>query len=118
MRFCNGQRPFTGGIELHARTMHLCILDQAGNTALDRNLPCRPDAFLRALAPSATGCPATSGWSKGIGQGVPVITTTRREESSTGRLRALTSEAVLAVRWAIVLPASGQRALRPWHGQD
>src|SRR5262249_53392159 len=37
--------------DLHARTMHLCILDQAGNVVFDRNLPARPEVFLRALAP-------------------------------------------------------------------
>jgi transposase len=55
MRFYNGQHAFTGGIDLHARTMHLCILDQAGNAVFDRNLPCRPDAFLRAIAPFRDG---------------------------------------------------------------
>ena len=51
MRFYNQQHPFTCGIDLHARTMHVCILDQAGHAVFDRNLPCRPDALLRARAP-------------------------------------------------------------------
>ena len=55
MRFYNQQHPFTCGIDLHARTMHVCILDQAGNAVFDRNLPCRPDAFLRAIAPFRHG---------------------------------------------------------------
>jgi hypothetical protein len=55
MRFYNGQHPFTCGIDLHARTMHLCILDQAGIPVFDRNLPSRPDAFLRAIAPFRPG---------------------------------------------------------------
>jgi len=55
MRFYNQQHPFTCGIDLHARTMHVCILDQAGNAVFDRNLPCRPDAFLRAIAPFRDG---------------------------------------------------------------
>jgi transposase len=55
MRFYNGQHPFTCGIDLHARTMHLCILDQAGNAVFDRNLPCRPEAFLRAVTPFRDG---------------------------------------------------------------
>jgi transposase len=50
MRCYDGQHPFTCGIDLHARTMHVCILDQAGQGVFDRNLPCRPDAFLRAIA--------------------------------------------------------------------
>jgi transposase len=55
MRFYNRQHRYTCGIDLHARTMHLCILDQAGEPVFDRNLPCRPDAFLRAVAPFRDG---------------------------------------------------------------
>jgi transposase len=47
----NGQHRFYCGIDLHARSMHLCILDQAGEVVFDRNLPCRPETFLRAVAP-------------------------------------------------------------------
>ena len=52
MRFYNGQHPFYCGIDLHARSMHLCILDQAGEVVIDRNLACRPETFLCAVAPS------------------------------------------------------------------
>jgi transposase len=31
--------------------MHLCVLDATGAVVLDQNLPCRPDAFLGAVAP-------------------------------------------------------------------
>src|SRR5438128_7782721 len=55
MRFYNGQHPFYGGIDLHARSMHLCILDQAGTVVFDHNLPCRPDVLLAALAPVRDG---------------------------------------------------------------
>jgi transposase len=55
MRFYNRQHRYTCGIDLHARTMHVCILDQAGEPVFDRNLPCRPDAFLRAVAPFRDG---------------------------------------------------------------
>src|SRR5947209_132401 len=55
MRFYNGQHPFYCGIDLHARSMHLCILDQAGQVVFDRNLPCRPETFLRAVAPFRDG---------------------------------------------------------------
>jgi transposase len=51
MRFYNVQHPFYCGIDLHARTMHLCILDQAGNAVFDKNLPCRPESLLRAIEP-------------------------------------------------------------------
>jgi transposase len=51
MRFYDRQHRFYAGVDLHARTMHLCVLDSAGTIVLDVNLPCRPDAFLAALAP-------------------------------------------------------------------
>jgi hypothetical protein len=51
VRFYNLQHRFYCGIDLHARTMHLCILDQAGSVVFDQNLPCRLDAFLRAIEP-------------------------------------------------------------------
>jgi len=35
--------------------MHLCILDHAGTVVFDKNLPCRPDAFLHAIAPFRDG---------------------------------------------------------------
>jgi transposase len=51
MRFYQGQHPFYCGIDLHARTMHVCILDQTGNTVFDKGIPCRPEALLRAIQP-------------------------------------------------------------------
>jgi hypothetical protein len=33
---------FYDGLDLHTRTLHLCILDHAGTGAYDKNLPCRP----------------------------------------------------------------------------
>lgn len=39
------------GIDLHARTLYLVVLDRDGNVCLQRNLPARPDAFLHAVAP-------------------------------------------------------------------
>jgi hypothetical protein len=51
MRLYNVQHPFYCGIHLHARTMHLCILDQAGNAVFNKNLPCRPESLLRAIEP-------------------------------------------------------------------
>src|SRR5437879_5936129 len=51
MRVYTQQHRFYCGIDLHARTMHLCILDQAGNVVLDKNLAARPEAFRKAIAP-------------------------------------------------------------------
>jgi transposase len=51
MRFYDRQHRFYAGIDLHARTMHLCVLDATGTAVYDKNLPCHPDAFLAAIAP-------------------------------------------------------------------
>ncbi len=51
MRFYTQQHPFYCGIDLHARTMYLCILDQAGETLLHRNMPATPEALLKAITP-------------------------------------------------------------------
>ena len=51
MRFYTCQHAFYCGVDLHARTMYVCVLDQAGEVRLHRNLPCRLDAFVRAIAP-------------------------------------------------------------------
>src|SRR5260370_6685806 len=51
MRFSTKQHPFYCGIDLHARTMYVCILDQAGETLLHRNMTATPEALLKAIAP-------------------------------------------------------------------
>src|SRR4029453_6016134 len=51
MRFYTKQHPFYCGIDLHARTMYVCILDQAGETLLHRNMTASPEALLKAIAP-------------------------------------------------------------------
>jgi transposase len=51
MRFYTQPHPFYCGIDLHARTMYVCILDQAGETLLHRNMTATPEALLKAIAP-------------------------------------------------------------------
>ena len=43
--------PFYCGIDLHARTMYVCILSQDGEVVLHRNMQASPDALLKAIAP-------------------------------------------------------------------
>jgi transposase len=52
MRFYTQQHQFYCGIDLHARTMYLCILHQAGEILVHRNMPAGPEPFLKAVAPS------------------------------------------------------------------
>jgi transposase len=52
MRFYTGQHRYYCGIDLHARTMYLCILEhETGKTVLHRSVRCGPDRFLRAIEP-------------------------------------------------------------------
>jgi len=55
MRFYTTQHPFYCGIDLHARTMYLCILRQDGEGMLHRNMPAAPEPFLKAVAPYRDG---------------------------------------------------------------
>ncbi len=49
MRFYTKQHKFYCGIDLHARSMYMCILDQEGNIMLHKNSQATPKAFLRAI---------------------------------------------------------------------
>src|SRR2546426_805728 len=51
MRFYTQQHSHYCGIDLHARTMYLCILNQAGAIVLHRNMKSDPDSLLKAIAP-------------------------------------------------------------------
>jgi hypothetical protein len=52
MRYYRQPHAFYAGIDLHARTMFTHILDRAGRTVFERNLPASPDAFRQAVAPN------------------------------------------------------------------
>ena len=51
MRFYTQQHRYSCGVDLHARSMYVCILDQAGNTLVHCNLKAGPEGFLKILAP-------------------------------------------------------------------
>ena len=51
MRFYQQRHQYTCGVDLHARTMYICILDREGRTILHKNLTAGPQAFLDAVAP-------------------------------------------------------------------
>jgi hypothetical protein len=51
MRFYKNAHAFYCGIDLHARSMFTQILDQAGTSVFERDLPANPDAFRNAIAP-------------------------------------------------------------------
>ena len=47
MRFYNQQHQFYCGVDLHARSMYLCIRDQAGAIVLHQDLVAQADNFLQ-----------------------------------------------------------------------
>lgn len=51
MRFYTKQHQFYCGIDLHARTMYVCILDHHGEIMVHRNMPTSPEALLKTIAP-------------------------------------------------------------------
>jgi len=51
MRFYTTQHRYSCGIDLHARSMYVCILDQGGAVLVHRNVSTSPEAFLRVVAP-------------------------------------------------------------------
>jgi Transposase/Transposase IS116/IS110/IS902 family len=55
MRFYTTQHPFYCGIDRHARTLYLCILDQRGEVLVQRHMQTSPEPFLKAMAPYRQG---------------------------------------------------------------
>jgi hypothetical protein len=51
MKFYTAQHQFYCGIDLHARSMYVCIVDQSGKILLHRNYRADPDSLLRAIVP-------------------------------------------------------------------
>ena len=51
MRFYTKQHPFYCGIDLHARSMDVCIVNHEGEILLHRNRKAAPEPFLKAVAP-------------------------------------------------------------------
>jgi len=50
MRFYNRQHRHYCGIDLHVKTMYVCILDAAGQVLVHRNVKSTPEAFLEIVA--------------------------------------------------------------------
>jgi transposase len=52
MRFYSQQHHFYCGIDLHARTMYVCILNRDGEIVVHQNMKASPDMLLKVIAPS------------------------------------------------------------------
>jgi len=51
MRFYTKAHKHYCGVDLHARSMYVCVVNQDGAVLLHRNLPCEPERFLSAIHP-------------------------------------------------------------------
>ncbi|MHA2284181.1 MAG: IS110 family transposase, partial [Promethearchaeota archaeon] len=51
MRFHTKQHPYYCGIDLHTKTMYVCIVDQAGKTLYHYNLPVSTNSLLPVIKP-------------------------------------------------------------------
>jgi hypothetical protein len=51
MNFSTQQPTQYCGLELPAKALYGCLLDQHGTNLVDKNVPTPPEAFLRVLAP-------------------------------------------------------------------
>jgi transposase len=66
MRYLTATAASYVGVDLHASSLHVCVLDQAGTVRLSRKLKARPEPFLEALAPFRPdvliGCECVHTW--------------------------------------------------------
>jgi transposase len=51
MKYYTGQHQYYCGVDLHARTMYVCIVNQADEILYHREIPTKADLFLEKLAP-------------------------------------------------------------------
>ena len=51
MRFYTRQHKFYCGIDLHARSMYVCVLDQEGSVLVSQNIASAPEPFLELMVP-------------------------------------------------------------------
>ena len=126
MRFYNRQHTYYCGIDLHVKTMYVCILDGAGQVLVDRNVPSTPAAFLEIVAPYRDGLVVAEGAAaletKTALKGTALIrtlflTVARLLHSTTGRRRSalLTGGGLIGVSQACATsnnPAADARARR------
>ena len=51
MQFYNNSHPYYCGIDLHAKTLYVCILDDQGDTVIHKNIKSCPDTLMSLLKP-------------------------------------------------------------------
>jgi len=50
MRFYTKQHRYTCGIDLHARSLYVCILDDTGQVLVHKNVKASPEALSKLIA--------------------------------------------------------------------
>jgi transposase len=81
MRFDTTPHPLYCGIDLHARSMYICILHQESAIMLHRHMKASPETFLKAIVPSrdamvvAVACLFTWDWLADLWaqEGIPFV---------------------------------------------
>src|SRR5438093_13384354 len=81
MRFYNRPHRHYCGIDLHVKTMYVCILDSTGQVLVHRNVKSTADAFLELVAPYrddlvvAAACMFASYWLADVcvAEGIAVV---------------------------------------------
>ncbi len=51
MRFYTQTRPYYCGIDLHARSLYVCIVDHNGNNCFHKEIKAAPEPLLEILTP-------------------------------------------------------------------
>ena len=51
MRFYNTMHPYYCGIDLHARSLYVCIIDQSGEVLVHKEIPAKPEKLHELLKP-------------------------------------------------------------------
>ena len=51
MRFYTRQHRHYCGVDLHARSMYVCVLDREGNVLVSKDIAAAPEPFLELIAP-------------------------------------------------------------------
>jgi transposase len=62
MRFSTTPHQWYCGINLHARSMYICILSREGEILLHRHIKAAPEPFLKAIAPDHEGLVVAVEW--------------------------------------------------------
>jgi hypothetical protein len=81
MRCYTTQHPCSCGIDLHARSRDVCLVNHGGDILVHRNMPAAPDPLLTAVAPyrdglvGAVACLFTWYWLADLGtpEGLPCV---------------------------------------------